>query len=83
MIINFNSRKKDGHKQEQKHKFKTLAQLAKLVQSGKLDIPRSLVEYVDDHASLIDQIFTILTIEDIEGMLPDILKVMYSLCTCV
>ena len=39
-------------------------------------MPCSLLDYVDDHTSLIDQIFTILTIEDIEGMLPDILKVL-------
>ena len=67
-------RRKEGHHLKQ-DKFKTLSQLAKLVQSGKLKIPCSLVEYVDDHASLIDQLFTILTVEDIEGMLPDILKV--------
>ena len=72
-------RKREGSSSSsrQDQKLKTLSQLAKLVQSGKLDLPCSLIEYIDDHTSLIDQIFTILTLEDIEGMLPDILKVYY------
>ena len=45
------------------------------MQTGKLEVPLSLTNYITDHTSLIDQIFTILTGDDIEGMLPDILKV--------
>ena len=45
------------------------------MQTGKLEVPLGLTNYVTDHTSLIDQIFTILTGDDIEGMLPDILKV--------
>ena len=76
--LSFSCRTKDGTSNKE-DKSKTLIQLAKMVQNGKLKIPSSLVEYIDDHTSLIDQIFTILTIEDIEGMLPDILKVTCSL----
>ncbi|XP_019855178.1 PREDICTED: guanine nucleotide-binding protein-like 3 homolog [Amphimedon queenslandica] len=49
-------------------------QLAKLVQAGSLSIPRGLDAYFDDRLSLLDQLFTILTQQDIHGLLPDILK---------
>ena len=51
-------------------------QLAKLVQGGNLTIPQSLDSYIDDNVILLDQLFTILTQKDIEGMLPDVLKVI-------
>ena len=63
------------HYHTKQTKIKNLSQLAKLVQTGKLEVPLGLTNYVTDHTSLIDQIFTILTGDDIEGMLPDILKV--------
>lgn len=46
-----------------------------MVQSGKLSVPKSLLHYVDDHSLLLEQLFAILTLEDIEGMLPCVLKV--------
>ena len=55
---------------------KNLMQLAKLVQAGSLSMPRGLDAYFDDRPSLLDQLFTILTQEDIQGLLPDILKVL-------
>ena len=51
-------------------------QLAKLVQAGSLSMPRGLDAYFDDRPSLLDQLFTILTQDDIQGLLPDILKVL-------
>lgn len=62
------------HHHTKQTKIKNLSQFAKLVQTGKLEVPLSLTNYITDHTSLIDQLFTILTGEDIEGMLPDILK---------
>lgn len=60
--------------------MRSVSELAKLVTSGKIRVPKSLVHYVDDRAQLLDQVFTILSPSDIKGMLPDILKVwIYSL----
>ena len=55
--------------------MRSVSELAKLVTSGRIRVPKSLVHYVDDRAQLLDQIFTILSPSDVKGMLPDILKV--------
>lgn len=79
LIYHINRKKKEKNEPERDqkdgNKYKSLIQLAKLVQGGKLIVPKSLESYVEDNAILIDQLFTILTQKDIEGMLPDILKV--------
>lgn len=51
-----------------------MTELAKLVTSGAVQVPKSLVNYASDKALLLDQVFTILSPSDINGMLPDILK---------
>ena len=56
-------------------KVRSVSELAELVTSGAVRVPKSLVEYVDDRVQLLDQVFTILSPTDIKGMLPDILKV--------
>ena len=48
--------------------MKSVSELAKLVTSGRLHVPKSLVHYVDDRAQLLDQIFTILSPSDVKGM---------------
>lgn len=72
--------KKDRKKRQirsssSKHKVRNISELAKLVSSGRVKVPQSLVKYVDERLVLLDQLFTILTPDDIKGMLPDILKV--------
>ena len=62
--------------------MKSVSELAKLVTSGRLHVPKSLVHYVDDRAQLLDQIFTILSPSDVKGMLPDILKVWHHAQNC-
>ena len=52
-----------------------MSELAKRVTSGAVQIPKSLVQYASDKAMLLDQVFTILSPNDVNGMLPDILKV--------
>ena len=83
-LLNISSRshssKKDKHTRAHgassgKHKVRNISELAKLVASGKVKIPQSLESYADDKMVLLDQLFTILTPNDIRGMLPDILKV--------
>ena len=56
-------------------KVHSVAELAELVKSGAIQEPKSLTHYQNDRAKLLDQVFTILSSEDIKGMLPDILKV--------
>lgn len=51
-----------------------MSELAKLVTSGAVQVPKSLVNYASDKALLLDQVFTVLSPSDINGMLPDILK---------
>ena len=65
--------KKEGRRESLQ--VRSVSELAKLVTSGKIRVPKSLVDYVDDRAQLLDQVFTILSPSDIKGMLPDILKV--------
>lgn len=64
------------------NKVKNIMELAKMVSSGKVKVPQSLVNYIDDRTLLLDQLFTILTPDDIRGMLPDTLKVCH-LCMCI
>ena len=64
-----------GQPPSPKKKLKSISQLAKLVQLGKIAIPKSVLHYVEDAPQLLDQVFTILTPEDVKGVLPDILKV--------
>jgi len=56
---------------------RSVSELAQLVSSGTVHIPKSLVHYVEDRVQLLDQIFTILSPSDVKGMLPDILKVCF------
>jgi hypothetical protein len=60
-------------------KVQSISELAELVKSGQVQVPRSLVDYQEDRFQLLDQVFTILSPDDVKGMLPDILKV----CGCV
>lgn len=68
---------KDRDKEHDKDQLKvrSVSELAQLVQSGQIQIPKSLVHYQGDRVQLLDQVFTILSPDDVEGMLPDILKV--------
>lgn len=68
-------RTKPKSKKEIKTGLKTVSELAKLVTSGAVQVPKSLVHYASDKALLLDQVFTILSPNDVNGMLPDILKV--------
>lgn len=81
------SRKKKKEKNRERKggrlKVQSIAELAELVKSGQVQIPRSLVEYQSDKLQLLDQVFAILSPDDVKGMLPDILKVCVeseSLC---
>ena len=77
MYIISNRDKKQRAKTASRHKIKNVLELTKMVQSGKLKVPKSLLHYIDDHGTLLEQLFTILTQEDIKGMAPDTLKVCY------
>lgn len=68
-------KKKPSHSSSSKHKVRNITELAKLVSSGKVSVPQSLAKYTEERLLLLDQLFTILTPDDIRGMLPDILKV--------
>lgn len=58
-----------------------MSELAELVKSGQVQLPKSLVHYQKDKVQLLDQMFTILSPDDVKGMLPDILKVVpLSMC---
>ena len=52
-----------------------MTELAALVASGTVRVPQSLRQYVADRTQLLDQVFTILSPDDVSGMLPDVLKV--------
>ena len=60
-------------------KVRSITELAELVKSGQVQVPRSLSHYQQDRVQLLDQVFTILSPKDIKGMLPDILKVQVTL----
>ena len=71
------SHKKSHHRsRDSALRVKSIPELAKLVSSGAVRLPKSLIHYEDDRAQLLDQVFTILSPYDIKGMLPDILKVL-------
>ena len=57
-----------------KKKVRTISELVKLVISGEVKVPKTLTHYVDDRPQLLEQVFTILSENDVRGMLPDILK---------
>ena len=57
--------------------MRTVTELAALVASGAVRVPQGLEHYVSDRRQLLDQVFTILGLEDVSGMLPDVLKVNY------
>lgn len=60
------------------HKSRSLSELVELVSTGAIQIPQSLMSYVEDKSQLLDQIFTILASDDIKEMLPESLKVCLS-----
>ena len=68
-------RAKPKSKKDIKAGLKTVSELAKLVTSGAVQVPKSLLNYASDKAMLLDQVFTILSPTDVNEMLPDILKV--------
>ncbi len=76
-------RSKPKSKKDIKAGLKTVSELAKLVTSGAVQVPKSLVHYASDKPLLLDQIFTILSPNDVTGMLPDILKVSSSQLACL
>ena len=54
--------------------MRTISELVKLVISGEVKVPKTLRHYMEDRVQLLDQVFTILSEDDVRGMLPDILK---------
>ena len=68
-------REKDRERRGERLKVHSITELAELVKSGQVQVPRSLVHYQNDKVQLLDQVFTILSPDDVKGMLPDILKV--------
>lgn len=71
-------RERSGEESEDRLKVRSISELAELVKSGQVQVPRSLHQYQSDRVQLLDQVFTILSPKDIKGMLPDILKVNYE-----
>ncbi len=71
-------RKKEEPRRSGSLRVRSVSELAKLVSTGAICLPKSLTHYVDDRAQLLDQVFTILSPSDVRGMLPDILKVRPS-----
>lgn len=63
--------------------MRSISELAELVKSGQVQVPKGLDHYKKDRMQLLDQIFTILPPEDIKSMIPDILKVCCILCSCI
>ena len=55
-------------------KVRSISELVKLVISGEVQVPKTLGHYVEEREELLDQVFTVLSENDIRGMLPDILK---------
>ena len=45
--------------------------------------PKPLGEYTEDRSKLLDEVFAVMSRDDIEGMLPDILKVCVTVHMCV
>lgn len=82
------SKKKKKHKERDRTetketdrlKVRSISELAELVKSGQVQVPRSLLHYQQDKVQLLDQVFTILSPKDVKGMLPDILKVILHVC---
>ena len=64
-----------GEGRRESLRVRSVSELARLVSSGTIHVPKSLVHYMEDRVQLLDQIFTILSPSDVKGMLPDILKV--------
>ena len=67
--------KKNNGSKKEKLKVQSVSELADLITSGTIQVPRSLTHYMNDPVQLLDQVFTILSPEDVKGKLPDILKV--------
>lgn len=59
-------------------RVRSVTELAALVASGAVRVPKGLQHYVADRSELLDQVFNILTPTEVEEMLPDVLKV----CVC-
>lgn len=55
-------------------RVRSVSELASLVECGAIRVPKNLEHYIEDSTQLLDQVFTILSPDDIKGMLPDILK---------
>ncbi len=70
-------KKKQKDRDKEKRKVRSISELAELVRAGQIQLPKSLSHYQQDKWHLLDQVFTILSENDIKGMLPDILKVCY------
>ena len=68
-------KKKQKDKEKEKRKVRSISELAELVKAGQIQLPKSLSHYQQDKLQLLDQVFTILSEDDVKGMLPDILKV--------
>ena len=74
-------RRKKEKEREGSLRVRSISELARLVSSGAIRVPKSLINYADDRTQLMDQVFTILSPDDIKGMLPDILKVhVFAVC---
>ena len=71
-------KKQKKDKDKEKRKVRSITELAELVRTGQVQLPKNLSHYQQDRWQLLDQVFTILSEDDVKGMLPDILKV----CVC-
>lgn len=70
-------KERDKESKGGKLRIQSVSELADLVTSGAIQIPKSLTFYLKDRAQLLDQVFTILSPDDVKGKLPDILKVLH------
>ena len=52
-----------------------MSELAELVKTGQVQVPKSLSHYMSDRVQLLDQVFTILSQDDVKDMIPASLKV--------
>lgn len=68
-------KKKDKDKGIGRLKVQSMSELAELVKTGQVQVPKSLSHYLTDKVQLLDQVFTILSPDDVKDMIPASLKV--------
>ena len=70
-------KERESSKKGSRLKVQSIMELAELVKSGQVRVPKSLMHYHQDRVQLFDQVFTILSPEDVKQMIPNILKVQH------